>query len=198
VGAIGFTLLNTATQVALFAQRNKAPARNADADAGGMAGGLACMLCPLAFMGLFVLLAFAIGWKLFSKAGRPGWEAIVPFYNSWVLVTLICKLEPLWFFLQFVPIANIISAWKVSMELAKKFGKSDGFGIGLFLLGPVFAAILAFGDAKYQGGRRRDYDDDDYDDDEEEDRPKKKKSYDDDDEDDRPRNKKKSRDYDDE
>jgi hypothetical protein len=87
-----------------------------------------------------------------------------------------CRQEPLWFFLAFIPIGNIIAAWVVSQELAKKFGKSEGFGIGLFFLGPIFLAILAFGDAEYRGGRRR-YDEDDDEDDH--DRPRKKKRGDD-------------------
>src|SRR5579883_1679820 len=151
-------------------------------DDGGMLGGMACMCVPCVIGGLVLLFTVAIGWKIFTKAGRPGWEALVPIYNQWLLVTEICKLEPLWFFLALVPIGNIISAWKVSMELAKKFGKSDTFGIGLFLLGPIFAAILAFGDAKYQGAKKKRYDDDEEEEEEEEEeRPKKKRKYDDED-----------------
>ena len=60
-------------------------------------------------------------------------------------------MEPLWFFLGFVPIANIVAAWKICQELAKKFGKSEGFGIGLFSPRThLRSGMLAFGDAKYQ------------------------------------------------
>jgi hypothetical protein len=162
---------------------------------------LGACVCPLVMFVLVFGFFAIVGWKIFTKAGRPGWEAIVPIYNTWVLVTEICKLEVLWFILTFIPFVSIVAAWKISMELAKKFGKSDGFGIGLFLLSPIFAAILAFGDARYQG-RRRDYDDD-YDDEEEEEeeeeeerpRSKRRPRDEDDDEDDRPR-KKRSRDDD--
>jgi hypothetical protein len=143
---------------------------------------------------VFVFLAFAIVWKVFVKAGRPGWEGIVPIYNGWVLVTEICKLEPLIFILSLIPFVNLYAHWVMSQELAKKFGKSEGFGVGLFFLGIIFMAILAFGDAEYVGGRRRD--DYYYDDDDEDERPRKKRRVDDDDDDDdRPRKKRR---YDDE
>lgn len=152
------------------------------------AAGLACVLVPILVGGAFVFIAFAIIWKVFTKAGRPGWEGIVPFYNQWVLVTEICKLEPLIFILSLIPFANIYAQWVTCQALAKKFGKTDGFGVGLFFLGIIFMAILAFGDAEYVGGRRRDeYDFDDEDD--EDDRPRKKRRYDDDEDDDRPRKK---------
>lgn len=178
-------LADAAPLLTLFAQRGN----NAGGDAGGAAAGLACMLPCFLVFGLLFLLVFAIMWKVFAKAGRPGWEALVPIYNSWVLTTEICKKEPLWFILQFVPIANIVASWVLSQELAKKFGKSETFGIGIFFLSPIFLAILAFGDARYQGGRgglsrrtRDDYDDEDEDYD---DRPRRGRA--DDDDDDRPR-----------
>jgi hypothetical protein len=153
-----------------------------------------------AVFGVVILLLFVIQWKLFTKAGQPGWASLVPFYNQWILVTQICKKEPMWFILSLVPFVNIIAAWVLCMELAKKFGKSEGFGIGLFLLTPIFMAILAFGDAEYEGGRRGrslDYDDEDEDEDED-DRPRRRaRAEDDEDEDDRPR-RRRARDEDDE
>lgn len=154
------------------------------------AAGLGCLAFFVIGMLFLVVLTIVIGWKIFEKAGRPGWESIIPIYSHWVVVVEICKKEPLWFFLEFIPIVNIVATWILCQELAKKFGKSEGFGVGLFFLGPIFAAILAFGDAEYQDGRRRRYADD-YDDDY--DRPRRKKKRDDDDdddEDDRPRKKK--------
>jgi hypothetical protein len=175
-------------------------AAKGDADAaGGLAAMGTCCLVPMIILGIVAFVGIFIGWKIFTKAGQPGWASIVPIYNNWVMVTEICKMEPLWFFLGFVPIGNIIAAWKICMELAKKFGKSDGFGVGLFLLGPIFAAILAFGDARYQGRSRSRYDDDDdedEDEEEEEERPKKKKRRDEDDEDEDDRPRKKRRDDD--
>jgi hypothetical protein len=130
--------------LSLFAQQN---------NAGGAAGLLGSLACCFGVFGGMFLLIFLIMWKIYSKAGQPGWTALIPIYNQWILVTEICKKEPLWFVLMLLPVANIVAAWVVSMELAKKFGKSETFGIGLFFLAPIFLAILAFGDAEYQGGR---------------------------------------------
>ena len=138
-----------------------------------------CAALPVLFMLAFVVAIIASMWKLFEKAGQPGWAAIVPFYNNYILTCEIAKKEILWFILMFVPFVNIVAAFIVCMDLAKKFGKEPGFGIGLALLPFVFFPILGFGDAKYVGGRGpASLDDDDYDD-----RPRKrsKKQADDDD-----------------
>ncbi len=144
--------MNALATLTLFAQQNKADA-DAAAAGGIMASIMACAGTCAIIGGVLFLVIFVIQWKIFTKAGQPGWAALVPIYNAWILVTEICKKEPLWFFLCFVPIGNIVAAWVLCMELAKKFGKSETFGIGLFFLQPIFLAILAFGDAEYQGGR---------------------------------------------
>ncbi|HEY3789559.1 MAG TPA: DUF5684 domain-containing protein [Urbifossiella sp.] len=144
--------------LSLFAQQAKDP------DAAGALAGLAgCFGTTAVLMLIVIVLAFAILWKVFSKAGQPGWAALVPIYNTWILVTAICKKEPVWFILSFIPVVNIFVTWVVCRELARNFGKSDLFGMGLFFLGPIFLAVLAFGDAKYKRGRSLD-DDDDFDD----------------------------------
>lgn len=107
---------------------------------------LCSCLCPL----IIILPIFAGLWKMFEKAGRPGWEGIVPIYNAYVLTIEICKLDMMMFILQFIPIANIYAAFMVAMELAKRFGKEQGFGLGLFFLPFVFIPILGFSkDARY-------------------------------------------------
>jgi hypothetical protein len=165
--------------LALFAQRG------GEADPAAVAGGMACFGgFFLVYMLLIVVMIVGM-WKVFTKAGQPGWAAIVPIYNTWVLVTEVAKKEVLWFILMLVPLANIVSLWVVSMEVARKFGKSDAYGIGLFFLPFIFYPMLGFGDARYQGrsrSRSRDYDDDD--DEEEEERPRKKRRRSDDDDDD--------------
>lgn len=150
-----------------------------------MDGAIAAMGTCFLFVGILLLIIFVIQWKLFTKAGRPGWESLVPIYNTWILVTEVCKKEPLWFILSLIPFVNIVAAWVICQELAKKFGKTEGFGIGLFFLTPIFMAILAFGDAEYIGNRKKrreyagDFDDED-DDDDDDDRPRKKKKRNDD------------------
>ena len=113
---------------------------------GKAPGPLSWVCCTVSII-LTILWIVAL-WKIFSKAGQPGWAAIVPIYNYivwckivgrpawWVLLLLIC-----------FPIFYII----LSIDLAKSFGKGVGFGIGLILLPFIFALILGFGSAQYQG-----------------------------------------------
>lgn len=100
-----------------------------------------------------ILVAIIAGfWKVFVKAGKPGWAAIIPIYNAIVLLEIAGK--PLWWIiLFFIPIVNIVVAVLVGISVAKNFGKSDAFGIGLGLLGFIFFPILGFGDAQYQGAK---------------------------------------------
>ncbi len=95
-----------------------------------------------------LVLLFAGMWKVFQKAGKPGWAAIIPIYNIIVLLQITGK--PLWWIvLYFVPFVNLVAVVLVSIELAKRFGKGLGFGIGLVFLPFVFYPILGFGDATY-------------------------------------------------
>ena len=96
-----------------------------------------------------LLLAIISMWKIFTKAGEPGWAAIVPIYNFIVLLKIAGK-PAWWIVLLLIPFVNIVIAAILSIALAHNFGKSTGFGIGLFLLGFIFGPILAFGDARYQ------------------------------------------------
>jgi len=89
-------------------------------------------------------------WKIFVKAGKPGWAAIVPFYNIYVELEILG--QPWWFLLlMFVPVANIVISIMMIFGLAKVFGKSIGFGFGMLFLSIIFIPILAFSDAKYEG-----------------------------------------------
>ena len=99
---------------------------------------------------VIVILAIAGLWTTFVKAGLPGWGAIVPFYN----VYLMCKIagRPGWWLLLFlIPCVGLIVTIIVSIDIAKNFGKGTGFGLGLALLGFIFYPILGFGDARYLG-----------------------------------------------
>jgi len=100
---------------------------------------------------LAVLLVVLIGmWKAFEKAGQPGWGVIIPIYNLYLL-TVIAKKPAWWIILMLIPLVNIIILILLNLEIAKNFGKSTGFGIGLAFLGFIFWPLLGFGDAKYQG-----------------------------------------------
>ena len=93
---------------------------------------------------------FAGLWKTFTKAGEPGWAAIVPIYNVYIMTKIVGR--PAWFtVLALIPCVNIIALFIIGIDMAKSFGKGMGFGIGLALLGFVFYPLLGFGDAQYQG-----------------------------------------------
>ena len=96
-----------------------------------------------------IIFVFAGWWKAFEKAGQPGWAAIVPIYNVYIL-TKIAKKPGIWVLFLFIPIVNLVIMILLSIEVARQFGKGTGFGVGLALLGFVFWPILGFGDAKYQ------------------------------------------------
>lgn len=105
----------------------------------------------LAVMVLAVsILMIASVWKVFTKAGQPGWAAIVPIYNLIVMLQIAGK--PVWWLiLFFIPVVNLVVAVMMVVALARSFGKGTGFGIGLLLLSFVFYPILGFGDARYVG-----------------------------------------------
>jgi uncharacterized membrane protein YoaK (UPF0700 family) len=98
------------------------------------------------------IIAFAIvvQWKLFTKAGKPGWASIIPIYNIIVLLEIVGK-PWWWLLLMLVPVVNVVLLIMVMIALAKVFGKDGGFAVGLIFLSIIFMAILAFGDAKYLG-----------------------------------------------
>jgi len=103
----------------------------------------------ITMLGLVVLMIVGF-WKVFTKAGEPGWASIVPIYN--VVVMLRIAGMPLWWIiLFFIPIVSIVPAFVLPINLAEKFGKGTGFGIGLALLPFIFYPVLGFGDAQYQG-----------------------------------------------
>jgi hypothetical protein len=105
----------------------------------------------LSILWLAVMVLYLVGmWKVFTKAGQPGWAAIIPIYNLIVLIEISGK--PLWYIVLFlIPIANLVAAILVGIGVAQRFGKTEGFGVGLGLLGFVFYPILGLGDAQYQG-----------------------------------------------
>jgi hypothetical protein len=94
-----------------------------------------------------------LGWlRVFPKAGRPAWAALIPLYNIYVLVVGVARLNFFWFVLVLLPVVQIIAAILVNVEVAKRFGKSEAFGLGLALLGFIFYPILGFSSDQYQEG----------------------------------------------
>ena len=112
---------------------------------GAVCGGVG-LIIYLAILAVIIIGA----WKVFEKAGKPGWAAIVPIYNIIVLLEIVGR--PLWFIvLFFIPCVNIAAGIIVAIDLAKSFGKDAVYGVGIALLGVVFVPMLGFGDAKYVG-----------------------------------------------
>lgn len=109
-------------------------------------GEMAVLLVQLAIV-VVIVVGF---WKVFTKAGEPGWAAIIPIYNLYVLLKIAGR-PWWWLILMFIPIVNLIITVVVSVDVAKSFGRSTLFGIGLWLLSPIFYCILGFGSAQYQG-----------------------------------------------
>ena len=109
---------------------------------------------------MMVLVYLAVGaawiagwWGILTKAGKPGWAAIVPVYNFIVLLEITGK--PLWWVIMlFIPCISFIFYVLLGVEVAKVFGKSGGFTVGVILLPFVFWPLLGFGDAKYMGPSR--------------------------------------------
>ncbi|MBX3361840.1 MAG: hypothetical protein KF912_09520 [Phycisphaeraceae bacterium] len=111
----------------------------------GIAGAIGLLL-------YFAIIVFIIVgmWKTFTKGGQPGWACIVPIFNTYILLKLVGR--PWWWLLLFlIPLVNIVIAIIVCVDLAKSFGKSILFAIGLIFLTPIFFCILGFGSAQYQG-----------------------------------------------
>jgi hypothetical protein len=101
--------------------------------------------------GLVAGLISAIGmWKVFTKAGKPGWASLIPIYNIIILLEIVGK--PIWWlFLLLIPCTIPIFAIWILNLLSKSFGQSEGFTIGLILLPFIFYPILGFGNYQYIG-----------------------------------------------
>jgi Family of unknown function (DUF5684) len=98
-----------------------------------------------------IVLVIAGFWRVFTKAGEAGWKSIIPIWNIIVLLRIVGR--PVWWIILFlIPLVNIIFSLIVMLDLAKRFGKGGGFGVGLWLLSFIFIPILGFGSASYQGG----------------------------------------------
>ena len=114
-------------------------------DGGG--GGFPAFLFALALMAISVV-SF---WKVFEKAGQPGWASIIPIYNIYILLKIAGR-PGWWLLLYLIPVVNIVVQAIVAIDSAKAFGKSSTFGIvGLWLFSFIGYMILGFGDATYKG-----------------------------------------------
>ncbi|HEX7152839.1 MAG TPA: DUF5684 domain-containing protein [Thermoanaerobaculia bacterium] len=112
----------------------------------GAAAGVA-IAAMVVYFGILVLMIAAM-WKIFEKAGEPGWAALIPIYNTIVLLKICSK--PLWWIVLFIiPFVNVIAWIMVSIALAERFGKGVGFGIGIAFLPFIFMPLLAWSESRY-------------------------------------------------
>lgn len=132
-------------------------AQVSDNDAA-VAGGILALLGAFMFVFALVGLVVVIGmWKTFSKAGQPGWAAIIPIYNLVVLFRIAGQSGwlALTFLLNFIPVVGGLAwlgivIWN-HVNVSKRFGHGVGFALGLVFLSPIFWLILGFGSSKYVG-----------------------------------------------
>lgn len=116
-------------------------------DQGGALGALFGGVFLIIWLAV-VLLIVASLWKVFTKAGKPGWACLVPIYNLIVLLEIAGK--PAWWIVLFlIPLVNLVVCILTCISLAQNFGKSTGFAMGLIFLPFIFYPVLGFGDAQY-------------------------------------------------
>jgi hypothetical protein len=112
---------------------------------GALFGGMATLF----WLAVAVVVVIG-GWKVFEKAGQPGWAILIPIYNLYVLLQVAGR--PWWLLLYCIPLVNIVIAIIVAIDVAKSFGQSAAFGFFLiFLLCGIGYLILGLGDYRYQG-----------------------------------------------
>lgn len=118
-------------------------------DSMGLGGLLALLGAYLIFVLVIAVVMLISMWKIFSKAGQPGWAILVPIYNMITLLKVVRK--PVWWILlMLIPFVNFIIIILVYLELAKVFGKDTGFGLGIVFLPIIFLPMLAFSNSEYQ------------------------------------------------
>lgn len=97
-----------------------------------------------------IIFEIAALWQVFVKAGEAGWKAIIPIWNTLIILKIVGR-HWWWIFLFIIPIVNIIAWIIVALDWSKSYAKGVGFGIGLFFLNFIFVPILGFGSARYVG-----------------------------------------------
>ena len=131
--------MNFISIITLLAQDDNTTSNAAGAVGGGVGGVVGFVV------GLLIIISL---WKIFAKAGQPGWAAIIPIYNYYIWCKIVGR--PGWWVLLLIvcfPIFFII----LCIDLAKSFGHGVGFALGLIFLGIIFFPVLAFGGSQYRG-----------------------------------------------
>ena len=121
-----------------------------DSSGGGVGALLAGGVTMIVMLVIFAVCVAGV-WKVYAKAGQPGWAALVPIYNLYILMKVVGR-PGWWLLLCLIPLINFVIFILVALDLAKSFGKSAAFGvIMLLLLSPIGFLVLGFGSARYVG-----------------------------------------------
>jgi hypothetical protein len=99
---------------------------------------------------VIIVLGIAGFWMMFQKAGEAGWKSIIPIWNTLIILKMVGR-EWWWIILLIIPIVGFVIWIIVANDLSKSFGRGAGTTVGLIFLPFIFAIILGFGDAEYQG-----------------------------------------------
>lgn len=103
----------------------------------------------LAFALVWAVFILVAGWKMYVKAGQPGWTSLIPIINTLALLKIV-KRPWWWLLLMLIPIVNFVVIIIIYADLAKAFGRGLGTTLLLVLLTPIAYLILGFGQAQYR------------------------------------------------
>ncbi len=115
----------------------------------GYSYGGGSVLGSILYFAVVVFFVYCL-WRVFSKAGKPGWAAIIPIYNMIVELEIVGR-PWYWLLLMVIPVVNIVFGILMTIRLAVVFGKGGGFALGLIFLPFIFLPILAFDSSTYLG-----------------------------------------------
>ena len=118
-------------------------------------GGIVALLTSgvVGIVGLLIIIVLLIAaWKLYAKAGKPGWAAIIPFYNIWVMGEIIYGSANAWkCLLMLIPGIGGFFGWLFLFRFAQVFGKEILFCILNILFPYIIMPMMAFGGDTYKG-----------------------------------------------
>lgn len=112
-------------------------------------GGVLAFLGAWLFVILLVSLFFVVcKWIIFEKAGRKGWESIIPIYN--IVIEMQMLDVPMWMLLLLIiPGLNVVIPIMIAIKYTEKFGKESAYALGLIFLPFIFYPMLAFGKSTF-------------------------------------------------
>jgi len=114
-------------------------------------GASSVAIIPLVVMLAIALVVIIAMWKVYTKAGQPGWAILIPIYNLYILLKIAGR-PGWWIILCCIPFVNLVIAILLAIDVAKSFGKSAAWGVVLlFLLCGLGYLVLGFGKATYVG-----------------------------------------------